>query len=234
MGQGASSFNRWKNEDVDPKEWEISIGMKKSTGHLSGHMMSHHRDLHDADILVKAQAAGRYGNIMKFAKPTGGQNSSKDREDRQLYCWCKHVVMEMVPLHTSESPTLRLLHDEIAKNPHNVVHFGWDRVRAKLIELAGEVLVGVKELLNDQTILLSPLIVGLQVKYCSLDYSGKSIILSVVANQGYISLTAHWIDDDFILRSANLLCEYFPGNHTADAVNKKVYIVGIISVVNTS
>ena len=52
-----------------------------------------------------------------------------------------------------------------------------------------------------------------------------------MANQSYISLTAHWIDDDFLLRSANLLCEHFPGNHTADAVNKKVGIEDFFKIV---
>ena len=27
-------FNKWKDEDVDPKKWEISIGTKKSTTFL--------------------------------------------------------------------------------------------------------------------------------------------------------------------------------------------------------
>lgn len=140
---------------MDPKKWEISVGKKKSTSHMTTHMMTHHRELHDADILVKSQAAGRKGSILKFAKPTGGQNASKDREDRQLYSWCKHIVMELAPLNTSESPTLRLLLDEVAKTPHHIVHFSTERIRAKLIELAGEVLIGVKQMLNGQTIAIT-------------------------------------------------------------------------------
>ena len=69
-------FSKWKDEDVDPKKWEISIGKKKSTSHMTTHMMTLHRELHDADILVKSQAAGRKGSILKFAKPTGGQNAT--------------------------------------------------------------------------------------------------------------------------------------------------------------
>ena len=37
-------------------------------------------------------------------------------------------------------------------------------------------------------------------------------------NDGYIGITAHWIDQDFTIHEALLACELLPSPHTADNI----------------
>ena len=143
-----------KDSDVDPSEWEVHIGSTKSTGHLAVHIERKHREIYSAECLVKAETKGREGLISTFVRREPSLVAA-DRESRQLYAWCKYVVMSLMPIDTPEDPNLRSLILEHAKHDSHVVKFGSQRIKSKLIEIEAEVLIGVRELLRTESVAIT-------------------------------------------------------------------------------
>lgn len=53
----------------------------------------------------------------------------------------------------------------------------------------------------------------------------SDIWTSTISNQSFISFTAHWITNDFVLHHAALEAKHFPGSHTGEAISDMFKIV---------
>jgi len=125
----------------------------------------------------------------------------KAAEEKQLMCLMEFVVGSFLPVSICENVQFRQLIE--SHNP-DAIPCSRENLRGVIVKKAASMRLLAKDFLS-----------GRNVAITTDCWTSR-------ANEPYISLTAHLIEDDWTLASLDLCCEPFPGTHKAAVIAAKV------------
>lgn len=131
-----------EDENVPDSRWEVNIGTTLSTGKLDRHMISHHIEMHQAELLIKAADKLRNESNHRIENHLNKNQKDEDAMDAFL----KWVIKDLQPLDTSEDKYFKEFIKIISPNFKLP---GREKVRKSLLEKRAYVEVSIQKLFSD-------------------------------------------------------------------------------------
>jgi hypothetical protein len=185
----------------DPMKFEVKYGTTKSTSKMSNHLSSNHREEFLASVAQqkskKRPYAGEVDAMIDFTK-----KCKKSKKDQVREAYLRWVVSDYVPLSQCDSQSFRDFMHVVDKSYENEDRKG---VRSRLVCTAAQIRKILKRMVKGETIAIT------------------TDCWTSVSNKPYISLTGHFINEEWKLNSLVLCCDHFPGRHVADKIAEKVH-----------
>ena len=201
---------------VNASCWEINIGMSKSTSKISTHLSSKHGNLFKQYLVDKiSDASNRESNADDSSSISTANNNTFSNKDARnkitshfnnksffLEKLLKWIVKGYKTLDEVESLPFREMLESLSSNVH---HFSSKTIKEKIFLQEVIVREKLKEHLRGREVAIT------------ID------MWSSIKKEGYMALSASFINEAWEIENWTLNCQPFPGKHGAEQVRDKLY-----------